>query len=527
MLRSLVATALVALLAPLAAAQCVVFEDLSHSFTGQAGNQFGQSVVADGELAWVGAPSFTTHGAVFVMQRVALEWKQVAQILPPAFDSNGLFGKAVAKTGNWLFIGQPGKDGVGFNEGRVHVYQGAGASWAFHSTLAGSSVVANQAFGDALSADGDTLVVGAAVDGGGEAYIFEWNGSAWLETTLLAPSELVHLDRFGNSCSLEGNWLAIGAPGHDAAGPNVGAAYVFRRTNGVFQQQAKLEPSDSTANQNFGGAVALSGSSLAVSAAGFDSSTYLGGRVYVLTRQSGFWVEEAHLQGNGMQSSVFGASLAFDSNRLLIGAPSRNYARLFERSGTAWSLASHITPSLQGLERFGTSAALSGNTLFLGAPNGTGAVSTTGNLRTYRDQPVAGTYCTAKTNSAGCTPQISITGTLSASAPSPCSVQASDVLDNRFGMFVYGTSGPQAVPFLGGWLCFNLPLRRTNALNSGGTGPCGGSFNFDLAAWVASGNDPSLVAGGRVWGQFWSRDPGFVSPNNSNLTNAIYATICP
>ena len=36
-----------------------------------------------------------------------------------------------------------------------------------------------------------------------------------------------------------------------------------------------------------------------------------------------------------------------------------------------------------------------------------------------------------------------------------------------------------------------------------------------------------LTAGTAVFGQFWSRDPGFAAPNNIGLTDAILFNIAP
>jgi hypothetical protein len=63
--------------------------------------------------------------------------------------------------------------------------------------------------------------------------------------------------------------------------------------------------------------------------------------------------------------------------------------------------------------------------------------------------------------------------------------------------------------------------------NSGGLPPCGGSFQIDFNAYIASGKDPALVSGQQVWVQTWSRDPGFAPPNNTSLSDAVTFTLCP
>jgi hypothetical protein len=134
-------------------------------------------------------------------------------------------------------------------------------------------------------------------------------------------------------------------------------------------------------------------------------------------------------------------------------------------------------------------------------------------------------YCTAKVNSAGCTPAIAFTGTPSATSGSGFQISASNILSNKFGLLFYGKSGPSASPFQGGTLCVAPPLVRTMVQNSGGSAPCGGSFSLDFNAYIASGADPALVSGQQVNAQYWSRDPGFAPPDNTNLTDAVEFTI--
>jgi hypothetical protein len=118
-------------------------------------------------------------------------------------------------------------------------------------------------------------------------------------------------------------------------------------------------------------------------------------------------------------------------------------------------------------------------------------------------------------------------GLPSASAGSGFTIGATNILDNKFGLFFYGKMGQQAVPFQGGTLCANAPLVRTALQNSGGTAPCGGMFSMDFNMYIAGGKDPGLVAGATVDGQYWSRDPGFAPPNNTSLTDALHFVICP
>jgi len=136
-------------------------------------------------------------------------------------------------------------------------------------------------------------------------------------------------------------------------------------------------------------------------------------------------------------------------------------------------------------------------------------------------------YCTAKTNSLGCVPQIAYTGWASSSSASPFFINASQVLSNRNGLLFYGFA-PAAAPFQGGFLCVTPPTLRTQTQNSFGTPlvtDCTGTYTYDFDARIQSGFDPNLVTGAEVYAQYWMRDPG--STPTTGLTDAVHFRIYP
>ena len=64
--------------------------------------------------------------------------------------------------------------------------------------------------------------------------------------------------------------------------------------------------------------------------------------------------------------------------------------------------------------------------------------------------PDTPSYCTGKVNSSGCVPTIDSTGTPTATGPDDFLVTARDTLAGKPGLFFWGTTGPAALPFLGG-----------------------------------------------------------------------------
>ncbi|MCC6407817.1 MAG: hypothetical protein IT453_11665 [Planctomycetes bacterium] len=146
------------------------------------------------------------------------------------------------------------------------------------------------------------------------------------------------------------------------------------------------------------------------------------------------------------------------------------------------------------------------------------------------DGPTPDIRCVSKTNSLGCVPLMTLSGTPSASAPSGFVVATANVLNKKSGLFLYSLTGLQQVPFAGGHLCIRPPFKRTSMINSGGSASgndCTGNLSFDFNTYVASGADPALVAGTTVDGHFWSRDSGFAAPNNVGLSQAVHFGLTP
>jgi outer membrane protein assembly factor BamB len=142
--------------------------------------------------------------------------------------------------------------------------------------------------------------------------------------------------------------------------------------------------------------------------------------------------------------------------------------------------------------------------------------------------PAATIHCQGKLNSQGCLPAISFAGAPSATQASPFAIGATMVLNNKIGLFFYGTSGPASSPFQGGTLCVKSPIRRTPVQASGGNPPpddCSGVYAFDFNAHIQGGTDPNLVAGAQVDAQYWARDP--LDPFTTSLSDAVEFTILP
>jgi hypothetical protein len=253
--------------------------------------------------------------------------------------ADGHFGRGVALSGdgNTALLGAPREDG---GVGAVWVFTRSGSTWTRQQKLIGGDENGAGWFGRsvAISADGDTALVGGLVDHGdvGAVWVFTRSGSTWSQqgAKLIGGAEESGLGKFGASVALSANGevALIGAP---ADAGKVGAAWVFARSNATWSQQgAKLTGSGEVGLGEFGNGVALSedGEEALVGAPG-DAGKL--GAAWELTRSGSTWTQlGAKLTGAEEQGSgQFGWSVALsgDGATALIGGDGSD-----RRAGAAW-----------------------------------------------------------------------------------------------------------------------------------------------------------------------------------------------
>ncbi len=256
----------------------------------------------------------------------------------------------------------------------------------------GANGAARQGYAVAISADGNTAIVGAPIDspgagstndnpyGQGAAFVWTRSNGVWSQQKLTTP-DAVSDQLFGASVGLsaDGNTAIVGGPG-DAY---YGAAWIFTRSNGVWTQNQKLSISGpAVAIDNLAGAsVALSGDGM-TALVGAPAYRFNGGGGWIFTRSGNAWTQQAQLNATGLsgQNQVLGysVSLSNDGNTAILGAPLTTpdgSAVIFSRSGTTWTQqGSPLTTSAGTGSSPGEAVALSGDgsTALLGLPNNQG-----------------------------------------------------------------------------------------------------------------------------------------------------------
>ena len=277
------------------------------------------------------------------------------------------FGSAVALSGGVAIVGAAFDGGP---PGRAYVFSVGGSGTTQQAMLVPSESSGFDSFGAAVAIDGDTAVV--AAPGDYKVYVFAWDGATWNEQARLLPGDPGSPAGFGPAVAVSGDCVIVGSSRN--------AAYVFRRTGTTWAQEAKLTPPPpaDTVGSGFGGAVALQGDRAVVGDRWGVDSLVADGFAYVCQLSNGAWNLEATLRpSDPVRNDHFGASVAIDGDYVVVGAPGVTSggredvggAYVFQRVGTMWRLQRKLEPSnTHSVNDFGEAVAISGKYLVVGDP---------------------------------------------------------------------------------------------------------------------------------------------------------------
>jgi hypothetical protein len=333
------------------------------------GDFFGFAVAISGRTAVVGAYGYAKDaGQAYVFSETASGWKKTATLRGSNTVAGDEFGNAVAISGDTIVVGAGGHAD---HAGAAYVFSETGSSWKQTAVLKGSNTVAGDYFGWSVAVSGKTALVGAYGHqaSAGRAYVFTEAGSAWRQSAILKGSNTVGGDQFGSAVALSGTTAVLAATARAGA---AGRAYVFTKKGADWTQAAMLKGSDTVAGDHFGWSVAISGSTVVVG--GFHHAD-LAGRAYVFTKTSSGWKQVATLKGsNTVANDGFGISVAISGATAVVGASghagSAGRAYVFTKEGSSWKqvaqLVGHDTVAGNGL---GLSVAISGTNALVGAPS--------------------------------------------------------------------------------------------------------------------------------------------------------------
>ena len=314
---------------------------------GNGGGDAGYSVAlsADGNTAIVGGPNanplwFDPHippvgftGAAWVFTRSEGVWTQqggallASDAVMASFGNGAHEGQSVALSadGNTAIVGGPNDNNLA---GAAWVFTRSGSVWTQQGgKLAGTGAVGNATQGSsvALSTDGNTAIVGGPADNGGAgaAWVYTRSGAVWTQQGgKLAGAGAVGDAAQGASVALsgDGNTALVGG-WRDNVG--AGAVWVYTRSGGVWTQQgSKLVGTGAVGTAEQGNSVALSADGNTAIVGGPDDNN-LAGATWVFTRSAGVWTQQAgKLAGTGAVGNPqqgYSVALSADGNTALAG----------------------------------------------------------------------------------------------------------------------------------------------------------------------------------------------------------------
>ena len=180
-----------------------------------------------------------------------------------------------------------------------------------------------------VAVSADTAVVGLESDAqngefSGSALIFERSSDgSWSQTQKVAASDARVRGFFGTGVAVSGSRVAVGAAGDDTNGQLAGAVYIFdKSSSGTWSQTAKLLASDGTIMDFLGRSVSVSGDTVIAGADGYNEGESVLGAVYIFERSSdGTWTQTQLLASDGEHGDSFGESVSMSGDRVVIGAP--------------------------------------------------------------------------------------------------------------------------------------------------------------------------------------------------------------
>jgi hypothetical protein len=261
----------------------------------------------------------------------------------------------------------------------VFVFVKRANGWSNMHPTAELMVPTTNGFPSLVAISGDTIVVG--IDDGqygpGTAYVFVKPSGGWTDinpTATLTSSDSTMGDGFGESVSINGDTIVVGSGGADSG---AGAAYVFVKPPGGWAnmtQTAKLTASDSQPDLYLGRATSMSANTIVLGT--YNSGT---GKSYVYVKPTAGWADmtqTAELTIKDTQYSDAGASIANTDDTVLVGSPDyypvgAGSVYLWTKPAGGWINATQ-TATLTAADRrhydaFGAGVAIKGKIAVVGA----------------------------------------------------------------------------------------------------------------------------------------------------------------
>ena len=251
---------------------------------------FGESVAISGNTLIVGAPGTDSGtGAAYVYVADARGWPTTPSVTLHGPTARGAFGFSVAISGATAVVGAPDSG----RAGTAYVYARGTSRWPTKpaATLPDPTATAADGFGQAVAVSGNTIIAGASGTSSapGSAYVYVNSGSGWSTTpvTTLPDPTATADDAFGSAVAVSGTTAAITA----WAGSNGGATYIYSNSGSGWPTTptTTLQDPAATGGDEFGDSVAVSVDAIVVGALGTKNAGYGAGAAYIYVKGASGW----------------------------------------------------------------------------------------------------------------------------------------------------------------------------------------------------------------------------------------------
>ena len=229
-----------------------------------------------------------------------------------------------------------------------------------------------QKFGRSAATAALKLVVGAFFQDSykGAAFIFDADGTNPIKVN---ASDAASFDTYSISVAIGNSKVVVGAHGDDDDGSESGSAFIYDLDG---TNEVKLTASDAAAGDNFGSAVAIGNSKVAVGAKNENAGGTAAGAAYVYNLDGSGEVKIT--ASDAAANDEFGFAVAIANNKVYVGsptsplAPTTSSVYIYNLDGSG---ESKITAS-DGINyaKFGSSLATGHDKLVVGARGEVGAV---------------------------------------------------------------------------------------------------------------------------------------------------------
>ena len=259
--------------------------------SGSLTERFGSSLAVQGNTLVVGAGN---AGVAYVFTNLNGTWTEQAVLAPTggsgtSFGGSSLDGMSIS--GDTIAVGAPAESTPAGNTGSVYVFTNNNGTWTQQQRVVPTDPLV-AGFGLSVAVQNDSLLVGAPFTGSttifkpGSAFVFARQSGVWNPQARLDPVDQVPAGLYGQCVSLDGNTVVVGAQ-------RPCEAEIFVNNNGTWSLQAIINGPD---DSDFGTSVKVIGDLLMVTA--YDDLNPSGvqtGDAFIYTRGGSTWTEQPSL----------------------------------------------------------------------------------------------------------------------------------------------------------------------------------------------------------------------------------------